>query len=133
MKGGILLSATGYIQVRAYASRAVIPIAGATIAVRTPQGDLIAARLTNRSGMLDEPIAISVPDLQAGLEPGTGVIPYALVSIHARAENYEQIEAENVQVFPDTVTTQNLELIPLAEFPQQWNRAEIFNTPPQNL
>lgn len=133
MKGGIFLPATGYIQVRAYTSRALIPIQNVAIAIRTPQGELIAARLTNRSGMIDEPVAISVPDLQAGLEPGTGVIPYTLISIHARVENYEQIEAENIQVFPNTVTTQNLELIPLSELPGEWNQVEIFDTPPQNL
>ena len=45
----------------------------------------------------------------------------------------EQIEAENLQVFADTITNQNLEMIPLSEFPNQWDQTEIFNTPPQNL
>ena len=56
-----------------------------------------------------------------------------MVNIYARLENFEQIEAENVQVFAGTVTNQNLEMIPLSELPDKWTKAEIFNTPPQNL
>ena len=30
-------------------------------------------------------------------------------------------------------TFQNLEMIPLAELPQNWDQTVIYNTPPQNL
>lgn len=89
-------------------------------------------RLTDRSGQI-EPIPITVPDRAASQTPNTGIIPFTSVNIYARLENYEQIEAENVQVFPNVVTTQNLEMIPLSEFPDKWTETEIFNTPPQNL
>lgn len=89
-------------------------------------------RLTDRSGQI-EPIPITVPDRAASQTPNTGIIPFTAVNIYARLENYEQIEAENVQVFPNVVTTQNLEMIPLSEFPDKWTETEIFNTPPQNL
>lgn len=90
-------------------------------------------RLTNKSGQLDVPITISVPDPSAGLRPDTGVIPFARVNIRARLTGYEEIDVEDVQVFPDTLTSQNLEMIPLAELPANWNRAEIFRVPAQNL
>ena len=90
-------------------------------------------RLTNRSGLLDEFVEISVPDLSASLTPNTGIIPYTVVNLYARAENYEAIEVENLQIFPDTITLQNLEMIPLSEFPNSWNKFEIFQTPAQNL
>lgn len=90
-------------------------------------------RLTNRSGILDSPIAISVPDLSASQSPNTGIVPFAAVNLYARLENYEQIEIENLQIFADTVTDQNLKMIPLSELPEQWNTAEIFNIPAQNL
>ena len=96
-------------------------------------GGAIAMRLTNRSGLLDEPVAISVPDRSASEAPNTGMIPFTSVNLYARLENYEEIIAENVQVFPGVITSQDLELIPLAEFPETWNKAEIFNTPAQNL
>ena len=90
-------------------------------------------RLTNRSGQLDKPIYVDVPDLSAGLTPNTGVIPFTTVNLYARKENYEEIFIRQLQVFPDTVTIQNLELIPLAELPESWNESESFNVPPQNL
>ena len=45
----------------------------------------------------------------------------------------EEIIVDNVQVFPGVITDQDLELIPLSEFPDSWNKAEIFDTPAQNL
>ena len=101
--------------------------------VTDASGAALAMRLTNRSGTLDAPIPISVPDLSASQSPGTGIIPFAAVNLYARKENYEEIIVEQLQVFADTVTDQNLEMIPLSELPQYWNQAEIFDTPPQNL
>lgn len=101
--------------------------------ILSPEGDAIAARLTNKSGILDIPVEITVPDRSASQSPDTGIVPFTRVNIYARLENYEQIEAENVQVFAGTVTTQNLEMIPLSELPNQWNKAEVFDTPAQNL
>ena len=127
------MPSTGYIQVHAYTSNAQIPLSDVAISVTDPQGALIAARLTNISGQLDQPILISVPDISAGQTPDTGIVPFVNVNIYARKENYEQIEGENVQVFPETTTVQNLELIPLSELPDAWNKTEIFRTPAQNL
>lgn len=123
----------GYLQVRAFVSSARIPLANVAVSVRTPQGTLLAARLTNRSGMLDTPIPIEVPNRSAGLTPDTGVVPFTQVNLFARKEAYEQIESENVQIFPGVITTQNLPMIPLAEFPDAYDKSEIFITPPQNL
>lgn len=90
-------------------------------------------RLTNRNGLLDEPIPIEVPDLSASQTPSTGIIPFTSVNLYARKENYEEIFITGVQIFADTVTEQDLELIPLAEFPKSWNQSEKFEIPAQNL
>ena len=90
-------------------------------------------RLTNHSGMLDSPIEISVPNLSASQSPNTGIIPFSVVNLYARAPDFEEIDVENLQIFANTITMQNLEMIPLEELPEKWNKAEIFNTPPQNL
>ena len=127
------LSATGYIQVRAYASYAQIPLKDVAVTVTDTDGSAIAMRLTNRSGQLDQPISVDVPDISAGQTPNTGIIPFSVVNLYARLENYEEIYIKNLQIFPNTVTTQNLELIPLAEFPEKWNKSEEFDTNIQNL
>lgn len=128
----ISLPAIGYITVRAFTGTSQIPLQDVAIAITDPEGDPIALRLTDRSGRI-EPIAISVPDLAASQRPDTGIIPYTQINIYARKENYEQIEAENVQVFADTVTDQYLQMIPLSELPESWTKTEIFRTTPQNL
>ena len=126
------MPSTGYIRVRAYQSKAQIPLKDVAVAVTAPDGTAIALRLTDRNG-LAAPIEVPVPDLAAGQSPDTGQIPFTAVNIYARLKGYEQIENENVQVFPDTVTIQNLELIPLSEMPGAYDAREIFVTPPQNL
>ena len=133
MKGGVILSSTGYIQVHAYTSSAQIPLKDVSITVTDTSGSAIAMRLTNRSGLLDEPIAIPVPSIAAGQTPDTGIIPFSAVNLRAYIKNYEEISVEQMQVFPNTITIQNLEMIPLAEFPDQWNKSETFRIPAQNL
>ncbi len=131
-KGGIPLSAVGYIRVNAYTSIARIPLENVAITVTATDGTAIAMRLTDRNGLI-RPIEIPVPDKSAGLEPDSGVIPYTAVNLYARLEGYEQTENENLQVFPGTVTNQDLEMIPLSELPSSWSKIGIFVTPPQNL
>lgn len=127
------MSAIGYIQVHAYTSFAQIPLQDVAITVTDTDGAAIAMRLTNRSGLLDKPIEITVPDLSASQSPNTGVIPFTTVDLYAKLEDYEEIHIERLQIFPGIITNQNLEMIPLSEFPEKWNQAEIFYTPAQNL
>ena len=126
------MPSTGYIRIHAYQSKALIPLKDVAIAVTAADGTAIALRLTDRSGLAG-PIEVPVPDLDAGQSPDSGVIPFTAVNIYARLKGFEQVENENVQVFPDTVTLQNVELIPLSEMPDAYDRREIFPTPPQNL
>lgn len=126
------MASTGYIQVHAYTSNARLPLEDVAITVTAEDGTAIALRLTDRNGKIPL-IEIPVPDISAGLSPDTGEIPYTPVNLYARKRGFEQIENESLQVFPNTVTDQNLEMIPLSELPESWNKAEIFVTPPQNL
>ena len=126
------MPSTGYIRVRVYQSRAELPLKDVAVAVTAADGTAIALRLTDRSGLTD-PVPIPVPDIEAGQTPDTGEVPFAVVNVSARLKGYEQIENEDVQVFPDTTTIQNLEMIPLSEMPGEYDRREVFITPAQNL
>ena len=86
----------------------------------------------NENGLID-PIEITVPDMNESQSPNPAERPYSVVNLYARLDSFEQIEIENLQVFADTVTVQNLEMIPLSEFPDAWDQTVIYNTPPQNL
>lgn len=123
---------TGYIQVHAYTSRARFPLADVAVAVTATDGTVLALRLTDRSGRI-EPIAIPVPDRSLSQRPDPGERPFTAVNLYARGSGFEQIEIEELQVFADTTTDQDLEMIPLSELPDNWDQTEIFDTPPQNL
>ena len=126
------LNATGYITVHAYTSYAQLPLKDVAVAITAIDGTAIAMRLTNRNGKID-PVAIPVPARSDSLSPGLTKTPFTAVNLYARLKGYEKIEIENLQVFADTTTNQNLEMIPLSELPGAWDQAEDFNTPPQNL
>lgn len=126
------MPSTGYIQVRTYASNAQIPLQNVAISISAPDGTAIAMQLTDRSGRIT-PIPIPVPDLAASQSPDPEEIPFAVVNLQARLRGYEQIFIKRLQVFADSTTVQDLEMIPLSELPSQWGKTETFDTPPQNL
>lgn len=132
MKGAIPLPEVGYINVLTYTSAAQIPLENVAIAVTLPDGTAIALRLTDRNGTIN-PIEIPVPERSSSQSPNPGIAPFTSVNIYGRLEGYEQIENENLQVFANTVTRLNLEMIPLSEFPASWDKTIIYQTPPQNL
>ena len=131
-KGAVTLSATGYIQLRAYASYAQLPLQDVAIAVTASDGTAIAMRLTDSNGLI-EPIEIPVPNKSESQSPDPEEKPFTTVNLYARKQGYEQVEAENLQVFAETTTFQNLEMIPLSELPGSWDQTVIYDTPPQNL
>ena len=126
------MPSTGYIQVRAYASYALLPLENVAITVTSTDGTAIAMRLTDRSGLIT-PIEIPVPDREESLHPAPDEKPFATVNLYARLTGYEQVEIENLQVFSGTTTVQNLEMIPLSELPDNRNQSVQFDTTPQNL
>lgn len=126
------MSAIGYITARAYTSRAQYPLQNVAIAITASDGTAIAMRLTDRNGQIS-PIEIPVPDKSESQSPDPPERPYAVVNLYAHARGYEQVEAENVQVFAGTTTIQNLEMIPLSTLPGSWDQTVLFDTPPQNL
>lgn len=126
------MPSTGYIQVRAYASTAQFPLENAAITVTATDGTAIAMRLTDRNGRIS-PIELPVPDKSESLSPDPAETPFARVNLYANLSGYERVESLDVQVFADTTTIWNLEMVPLAELPYAWDQTVIFDTPPQNL
>lgn len=59
--------------------------------------------------------------------------PSAVCDIWVEVPGYEMLLVENVQVFPNTETLQELELIPLPEQTSSSTRGEIVDIPPQDL
>ena len=100
--------------------------------VAAKDGTVIAMRRTDSSGQI-APVAIPAPEISYSLEPDPGQQPFTQVDLFARAEGFEQIEAMDIQIFPDRVTDLNLEFIPISELPSRWDQTVVYNTPVQSL
>ncbi len=123
---------TGYIQILATESNAQIPLEDVAVTITATDGTALAMRLTDRNG-LTPLVEIPTPEPSAGLTPDTGIRPFTLVNVYARLEGYEHEENQNLQVFPNTTTRWTLQMIPLSELPNFWDKTVLYNTPPQNL
>ena len=122
----------GYIQVRAYTSYARLPLKDVAVTVTSPDGTAIAMRLTDRNGKI-LPIEVPVPDKNESQQPEPGEKPFTNVNLYARLAGFEQVDAEDLQVFADIITVQDLEMVPLSELPNQFDQSVRYRTPPQNL
>ena len=127
------MSDTGYLNVHAFTSNAQIPLKNVAVAITEQGDDAIALLLTNSSGRLEQSIELEVPSRAESQQPNNNQIPYKIVNIYARKEDYQEIYIKNVQVFANTVTLQDLELIPLSEFPSERFKSEDFDTLTQRL
>lgn len=129
------MAATGTILTRVFTSQAQIPVAGATVAFtqRSKEGRhaLLALRVTDANGRT-APVQVETPDASASESPGT-VTPFAVCDIWAESPGYELLVVENVQIFAETQTLQELELIPLPEQSPTLLPENPVNVPPQNL
>lgn len=129
------MASIGTIVTRIYTSRAQLPVAGATVAVTRKSGGgrhtLLAVRMSDENGRTS-PVRIATPDPVASESPGMEV-PFAACDLWIEAPGYEMRLVENVQVFPNTETLQELELVPLPEFTAPSTRGEAVDIPAQEL
>ena len=126
------MPSNGYITARAYMSSAQIPLENVAVTIVSPDGTAIAMRLTDRSG-LTEPIAIPAPERAESETPEENGRPFTDITLYAWKSGFEQVAAQNVQIFSGITTVQDLEMVPLSELPDRWDENVLYNTPPQNL
>ncbi|MCI6433703.1 MAG: hypothetical protein MR828_02850 [Clostridiales bacterium] len=122
----------GYLQARAYTSNAQIPLRDVAVVVTAPDQTAIAMRVTDRSGLI-APIEIPVPNLSESQEPGAEQKPYTLVNLVAYRDGFGPFESKDIQIFANTLTFQDLKMIPLSQLPVGQEDSMDVTTPPQNL
>lgn len=128
------MPANGFLQIRVFTSQAKTPIRGAAVNVteRLEQGSrLLAAEITDENGLTGV-LALPAPEASLSQSPGAAQ-PWRKVDITVDQPRYERILVENVQIFADTLTQQDLELIPYGEMPESWSLTEIFDISAQPL
>ena len=76
---------------------------------------------------------LPVPGATVAVTQRAGGGRHTLLALRVTVPGYEMLLVENVQVFPNTETLQELELIPLPEQTSSSTRGEIVDIPPQDL
>lgn len=126
--------ATGYVVVRVYTSNAQLPIKNAFVSVTTgnsPDINLLGFRNTNEFGETGI-ISVETPDLDLSLSP-SDITPFSICNIEISHPSYYTMVINDVQVFANTRTIQEVELIPLEENSKPQDRVITNNIPSQNL
>lgn len=129
------MTQTGSLIVRVFASRAQLPIQGATVLVtqRDDQGrhQLISALITNESGLAG-PISLPAPDMVLSQNPGTP-LPFSSYSLVVEHPGYQVALFQDLQIFSGVETTQSVPLIPLSIPETDTPEQQITQVTPQPL
>jgi len=109
------MSSTGSLIVRAFVSRAQLPVPDATTIIYTDSADgrhnLVALRTTNESGIAG-PIELAAGD-SMGLTPN-GPAPFTNYQLIVEHPGYQLALFRNLQIFPGIETVQDILLVPLS-------------------
>lgn len=125
----------GRLLVRTYISNMLIPIKNTRITVTQNNGngeEILAFRLTDENGKTDI-IEIDTPDIGLSLDQTNTTTPFASVNIKVEKEGFVIFVIENVQIFADRLSEQNVEMIPLPEKAEYDEFNNVFIVTPQNL
>ncbi len=127
---------TGTLQVWVTASRAQLPVKGATVAVTTAgdgERELISLLVTDESGRAGPLTLAAAPGGSMGLEPG-GPAPFADYSLWVEHPEYEVARVDRFQIFPGVDSVQQINLLPLSS--PIWEGSEVsenVGSQPQEL
>lgn len=125
----------GFIKVQLFSAKNIMPVIGANIyfiaseAVEFEDGKIL---VTDECG-ISKTVTVNTPDRAVGENPAATDIPYATYDVYVRAKGFRDAAVEGVQVFPDEVTIQNIEMIPTKKKRAFMEEAEFTYIPPHQL
>lgn len=107
----------GKLVVRVSAASGAVPVAGATVIVRSAENgspvQVIGTLKTDESG-LTEPLSVATPPLSESLSPG-GKQPFSEISAEISADGYLTSVNINIPIYPGITSIQPVSLIPLPD------------------
>lgn len=104
---------SGSLQVRVLSSLGYLPVKDAIVTYRfTGDPESVVRSVTTDDSGLTQTITVPAPSLAYSLRPGSPQ-PYAELTLHVKAPNYEDAEISGVQILPDELAIQNIFLRPL--------------------
>lgn len=101
----VIILPVGYLVVNVYVDNVAQPLEGANVKVEGENTNINV--LTNISGKTDE-IELSAPNVEYSLEPQTEIKPFSEYKITVTKFGMEPKVIEGVQIFPETVSIQNV-------------------------
>ena len=113
----------------------LIPISGVRVTVTQNNGngnEIIAFRTTDENGKT-EIIEINTPDIELSLDENNNQKPFTSVNVKVEKEGFVIFLIEDVQIFADRLSEQNIEMIPLPEKADYDEYNNVFVVTPQNL
>ncbi len=104
----------GRLTVTVRSARGALPVEGALVTI-TSEGAVIGVSTSDESGNTDT-LVIPTPPKSASLSPGYVGLPYSTVFIEVDKDGYYSGQYIEVPIFPDVLTVQPVNLLPLPEF-----------------
>lgn len=130
------MAQTGTLGVRVFASRAQLPVEGATVVITQKTGNgknrVLSLQETDRNGSI-RPITVTTPNVGESTSPNGRARPFARCDIWVEHEGYEVLVVEDVQIFPGQMSLQQVELNPLVRGEAWTERTEVRPIPAQTL
>ncbi|MFV0516256.1 MAG: hypothetical protein ACK5MV_02560 [Aminipila sp.] len=124
----------GSIIVQAFTARRAIPVENATVIITTDndiEPKIIAYRVTDVDGRTT-PVELETPDISNSQTPSEAKA-FATCNIQLDHPMYYSVLVEHVQVFPETESIQQVEMIPLMEFANEDEKSNVVIITPQDL
>lgn len=126
----------GYVTVRTFTRDQISPVAGASVYVvsngENGEKNIDRLLITDENGKT-KTVEVDAPDIELTENPEYEGQPYTLIDIYVYRDAFYTVKVEDVQVFADRVTVQNVEMIPLPENFTEVDDVNIFVVKPQNL
>lgn len=107
-------SGTGHLTVTVRTANGALPVEGALVTVSS-NGSIIGVFTSDLSGSTGA-LEIPTPPKSASLSPGFEGNPYSTVFIEVDKDGFYSGQFISVPVFPDVLTVQPINLLPLPDF-----------------
>ena len=105
---------TGRLTVTVRSANGALPVEGALVTI-TLDGEIVGVSTSDESGNT-EILSIPTPPKSASLSPGFVGLPYSTVFIEVDKDGFYSGQYIQVPIFPDVLTVQPVNLLPLPEF-----------------
>ncbi len=125
----------GFIKVELFTAREVVPVSGGNIFIlKSTSVDFDKGRIlsTDSSG-ITKMLEVDTPDIELSKSEDSEQIPYSVYDLYVRAPGYKDVVVEGIQVFPNEVSIQQVEMIPTSKEREFLEELEHNYIPPHQL